>query len=179
MTHDRWGRWTFSQNFSYLALAVCEWRCSEDISTNDDLMNESVSDKGVCRIALATPGLLNILHRIKTDTLLFIYCFSSSALFFTWSLNFSKGSGVCQSCPSLTHSHLPSTASTASPAVMMPLGCSPGRRRYQSGMWDQTLDDDQTHLTLHLLTASWAAISAQNWKREYICFDPSAQAPAT
>ena len=133
----------------------------------------------VYRIALATRGLLNILHRIKTDTLLFIYCFSSSALFFTWSLNFSKGSGVCQSCPSLTHSHLPSTASTASPAVMMPFGCSPGRRRYQSGMWDQTLDDDQTHLTLHLLTASWAAISAQHWKKEYICFDPSAKAPAT
>ena len=45
MTRDMWhrtggGRWTFSQTFSSLALTVWEWRCSEDISTKDESINE-------------------------------------------------------------------------------------------------------------------------------------------
>ena len=54
------GRWTFSQNFSSLALTVWEWRCSEDISTKDDWLSYLMNDEGVCRTAPATPGLLNI-----------------------------------------------------------------------------------------------------------------------
>ena len=58
VTHG--GRWSFSQNFRSLAHTVWEWRCLEDISTKDQLLNHLMSDKGVCRTALATPGLLNI-----------------------------------------------------------------------------------------------------------------------
>ena len=48
MTHDMWhmtggGRWTFSQNASSLALTVWEWRRSEDISTKDHWVSQSVS----------------------------------------------------------------------------------------------------------------------------------------
>ena len=58
-THDLWqvglgGRWSFSHNFSSLALTVFEWRCFEGSVT--DLIN----NKGVCRTAPATPGLLKI-----------------------------------------------------------------------------------------------------------------------
>ena len=51
VTHDRWGEVNFVSKF--------QWRCSEDISTKDDLLTKSMSNKGVCRTALATPGLLN------------------------------------------------------------------------------------------------------------------------
>ena len=57
VTHDIWNmhmtggkRWTFFQNFSFLALTVWEWRCSEDISTKDDAdwLTKSMSNGGVC-----------------------------------------------------------------------------------------------------------------------------------
>ena len=54
------GRWTFSQNFSSLALTVWEWRCLEDIFTKYDLATQFINQKGVCRTAPATPGLLII-----------------------------------------------------------------------------------------------------------------------
>ena len=39
MIHDRWGKWTFSQNVSFLALTVWEWRCFEDIFAKDHWLN--------------------------------------------------------------------------------------------------------------------------------------------
>ena len=64
MTHDTWHMthsvgWTFSQNLSSLALLVLDWQCLEDIWTKESV-NESISHRGDCRTALATPGLLNI-----------------------------------------------------------------------------------------------------------------------
>ena len=60
MTHGVW--WTLWQNFRSLALTVWELWCSEDISTKDDPLNELINElmnyKGVCRTAPATPGLL-------------------------------------------------------------------------------------------------------------------------
>ena len=49
-------RYTFSQNVSSLALTVWEWRFVEDISTNHQWMNQSVSQAvngGDCRTAPA------------------------------------------------------------------------------------------------------------------------------
>ena len=54
------GRWIFSQNVSSLTQTVWEWRCFEDFFWKAHLINQSVSDKGVCRTVPATPGLLNI-----------------------------------------------------------------------------------------------------------------------
>ena len=51
---------TVSHNFRSLTLTVCERQCFEEISKRDHLIAESVSNEGVCRTALATPGLLNI-----------------------------------------------------------------------------------------------------------------------
>ena len=52
------GGWTFSQNFSSLALTVCDLWYYEDLEEKDDSMNEWISDKAVYRTAPATPGLL-------------------------------------------------------------------------------------------------------------------------
>ena len=61
MKRDTWnvtclGRWTFPQNFSSLALTVC------DLWYNEDLENkaESGDDEAVYRTAPATLGLLNM-----------------------------------------------------------------------------------------------------------------------
>ena len=56
MTHSV--GWTFSQNFSSLALPVWDWQCLEDIWTKGSV-NQSVNDGGDCKTAPATPGLLN------------------------------------------------------------------------------------------------------------------------
>ena len=57
------GGWTFSQNFSYLAFKVCDIWYFEDLEEKDDWLTdwltEWINDEGVCRTALATPGLLN------------------------------------------------------------------------------------------------------------------------
>ena len=64
VTRDMWhvtgeGRWTFSQSFSSLALTTLEWRFVEYLEEKaDSLPFKSVSDKGVCRTAPATQGLL-------------------------------------------------------------------------------------------------------------------------
>ena len=55
---DRLGRITLSKNFSSLALTVWEWRFVEDIFTQDKWLNASLNDKGVCRTAPATEGLV-------------------------------------------------------------------------------------------------------------------------
>ena len=65
VTRDMWhvtcfGVWTFSQNFSSLALTVCDLWYYEDLEEKDDSLNQSISDEAVYRTAPATPGLLNI-----------------------------------------------------------------------------------------------------------------------
>ena len=44
---------------------IWPWRRRKVISTKDDLVNQLMSDKGACRTAPATPGLLNILHSLR------------------------------------------------------------------------------------------------------------------
>ena len=54
------GGWTFSPNFSSLALTVHDLWYYEDLEEKDDSINELMSDEAVYRTAPATPGLLNI-----------------------------------------------------------------------------------------------------------------------
>ena len=63
VTHDMWhvtglGGLTFSQNFSSLALTICDLWYYEDLEEKDDSLNQSVNDEAVYRTAPATPGLL-------------------------------------------------------------------------------------------------------------------------
>ena len=67
VTHDMWHMtrlrgWTFSQNFSSLALTVYDLCYYEDLEEKDDWltewMNQWINDKAVYRTAPATPGLL-------------------------------------------------------------------------------------------------------------------------
>ena len=65
VTRDTWhvtrlGVWTFSQNFSSLALTVCDLGYYEDLEEKAHGLNEWINDKAVYRTAPATPGLLNI-----------------------------------------------------------------------------------------------------------------------
>ena len=53
------GGWTFSQNFSSLALMVCELWYLEDWEEKADGLTEWINNEGVCRTAPATPDLLN------------------------------------------------------------------------------------------------------------------------
>ena len=58
-----WGGWTFSQNFSFLALTVCDFWYYEDLEEKADLINQWISNEAVCRTAPATPGLsIRLLH---------------------------------------------------------------------------------------------------------------------
>ena len=55
------GSWTFSQNFSSLALPVWDKQCLEDSEQKDysmKLINEWMSNEGNCRRAPARPGRL-------------------------------------------------------------------------------------------------------------------------
>ena len=68
VTRDTWhvtclGGWTFSQNFSSLALTVCDLWYYEDLEEKADSLTELMNDEAVYRTAPATPGLLNILIR--------------------------------------------------------------------------------------------------------------------
>ena len=65
----RLGGWTFSQNFSSLALTVCDLWYYEDLEERDDSITEYISDEAVYRTALPTPGLLKIKlwHNSKTQ----------------------------------------------------------------------------------------------------------------
>ena len=63
LTCDMWhmtfrGWWTLSQNFRILALTAWEWRSFKDIFTKDDSLSDLINHDGVCRTALATPGML-------------------------------------------------------------------------------------------------------------------------
>ena len=63
MTCDTWhmthlGGWTFSQNFSSLALTVCDLWYYEDI-LGKGWVTQLMNHKAVCRTAPATPGLSN------------------------------------------------------------------------------------------------------------------------
>ena len=53
-----WGGWTFSQNFSSLALPVCDLWYYEDLEEKGHWISQWMNDKAVYRTALATPGLL-------------------------------------------------------------------------------------------------------------------------
>ena len=59
----RCGGWTFFQNFSSLALTVCDLWYYEDLEEKahglTELINEWINDEAVYRTATATPGLLN------------------------------------------------------------------------------------------------------------------------
>ena len=65
VTCDMWhvsrlGGWTFSQNFSSLALTICDLSYYEDILGKgwlNEIMNEWISSEAVCRTAPSTPGL--------------------------------------------------------------------------------------------------------------------------
>ena len=64
VTCNKWhvtcfGRWTFSQNFSSLALTVCDLWYYEDLEEKADWLTHLWSDEAVYRKAPATPGLLN------------------------------------------------------------------------------------------------------------------------
>ena len=48
VTHDSGRMWTFSQNVSFIALTVWEWRCSEDIFTNHQSAKYSVNQLQEC-----------------------------------------------------------------------------------------------------------------------------------
>ena len=54
-----WG-WSFCQNFSSLALRICDSWCFEYILTNHNWLIQLINDKAVSRTAPATPGLLNM-----------------------------------------------------------------------------------------------------------------------
>ena len=74
VTRDTWHmthsvEWTFSQNFSSLALAVWDWQCFEYISTNHHLHCYWINDKAVCRTAPITPGLLITLRIVHESPL--------------------------------------------------------------------------------------------------------------
>ena len=61
VTRDTWHithsmGWTFIQNFTSLALPVWDWQCLEYIWLTESI-NQSI-DRGDCRTAAATPGLL-------------------------------------------------------------------------------------------------------------------------
>ena len=70
VTRDRWhvtldiwhvtslGGWTFSQNFSSLALTVYDLWYYEDLEEKDESINQSINHEAVYRTAPATPGLL-------------------------------------------------------------------------------------------------------------------------
>ena len=62
LTHDMWGRWTFSNNFSSLAVTVLELRFVDNIFTKDQC-SDLTNYEGVCLTAPATPGLLSMLYQ--------------------------------------------------------------------------------------------------------------------
>ena len=39
---------------------VWDWRCLEDLEEKGDSLNQSISNRGACRTAPATPGLLKL-----------------------------------------------------------------------------------------------------------------------
>ena len=64
VTHDTWHMthsvgWTFSQNFSFLALPVWEWQCFEYISTNHQLLSYSITQL-ITKLFVEQPRL----HRV-------------------------------------------------------------------------------------------------------------------
>ena len=87
VTHDMWhmtrdtrhvkclGGWTFSQNFSSLALTVCDLCYYKDLEEKAHWLNESMNYDAVYRTVPATPGLL------KSDLLcILMVCFHRSKI---------------------------------------------------------------------------------------------------
>ena len=50
--------WTFSQNFSFPALTICDFWYYEDLDEKNDWLNQSINIEAAFRTAPATPGLL-------------------------------------------------------------------------------------------------------------------------
>ena len=59
MTHKRVN---FLLKFSLPSSTVRDLLCLEGWEEKDPSMYQSINDKGVCRTAPATPGVLNIMH---------------------------------------------------------------------------------------------------------------------
>ena len=59
------GGWTISQNVSSLAHSVCDLWYFEDLEEKDESLSQWISDKGICRTASATPGLLINNRKVK------------------------------------------------------------------------------------------------------------------
>ena len=70
VTRDTWhvtclGGWTFSQNFSSLALTVCDLCYYEDLEEKAEWVTELINHEAVYRTAPATPGLLIMFNKYK------------------------------------------------------------------------------------------------------------------
>ena len=70
------GGWTFSQNFSSLALTVLDLWFLEDLEEKDESVTELMSDKAVCR----TLGLLIILEILFLNSKVVDFCVELVAL---------------------------------------------------------------------------------------------------
>ena len=70
-----WGGWTFSQNFSSLALTVCDLWYYEDLEEKVHGLTDWINDEAVYRTAPATPGLLNTAVFVTIDLFISKYFF--------------------------------------------------------------------------------------------------------
>ena len=67
------GGWTFSNNFSSLALPVCERHCFEDLEKKYDIVTELIIRyKGVCRTGPAIACPLKIKLAKKDDFVIYL-----------------------------------------------------------------------------------------------------------
>ena len=56
VTRDTFGGWTFSWNFSFLALTVCDLWYYEYLEEKDDSISQWINYEAICRTAPATLG---------------------------------------------------------------------------------------------------------------------------
>ena len=88
------GRGTFSENFSLLALTTWEGRFVEYLEEKAHWLNQLMNDKGVCRTAPATPGLLKKqLQGFNPNTKLLGHFFNNLFSAWVWIL-LRKGGGA-------------------------------------------------------------------------------------
>ena len=78
VTGDRWHMthgvgWTFSYNFSSLALTVWDLWFFEDLEEKDQWVSDSVNKEAVRRTAPATRGLLKTLLPLSYSTISYLY----------------------------------------------------------------------------------------------------------
>ena len=58
-----------------------ELRCSEELEQKDDRLTGLINEKGVCRTAPATLGLLNMAGTLQICYTIFFFLFSPHSLF--------------------------------------------------------------------------------------------------